>query len=251
MDSKAKEIKRIGITGCAGAIGKCVSVALHKRGHFIRGCDISADGPEIDEYIQADICDLEAMKSFAEGMDIIIHLAAFPNNGNFMEEILEPNFIGGYMIMEAAREANIDLFIGTSSIQVNSGSGFDEKISIDEEAQPVNIYAVSKIYAEALGRMYSNAHDMSVLIVRPGWFLRDKKTRDQFNKSEMSSKFYLSHDDCCRFYIAAVETNSLAKGAYAVLWMMSKGSCVDMDVAKDLIAYEAQDAVGEGSYYDD
>jgi len=254
--TKTENPKHIGINGAAGTIGKAICRVLQERGHTIRATDIVEVTGIGDEYIQADICDPVAMTNFCEGLDILIHLAAYPNEADFHEKLLKPNLIGTYEVFMAAQACGVDYLIGTSSVQVNNASPFREKkICLDDPLMPTNQYGVSKIYQEAMGQMFAQVHKMKVLMVRPGWYLRGEDQLESMERKENAPEpVFISHDDAANFYICAVENHTLKNGDYAVLWMMSKTkheNCgFDMAPAKALISYEPKDYFPDGLHFE-
>ena len=100
---------------------------------------------------------------------MIIHLAACPGEADFMQELLEPNVIGVYHLMESARKQDVDRIVMTSSCQVNQGTNWTERmITIDEPPVPKGHYAVTKLMAETGSRHYVQKHGTSIIVVRPG-----------------------------------------------------------------------------------
>ncbi len=95
--------KRVLVTGSAGMIGSAVAAELKNRGHQVRGFDIKPS-PGLDDAVEGDLADPQTVHKAAEGMDAIIHLAAQPNNADFLDVLLRPNVIGMYNILEAAKD---------------------------------------------------------------------------------------------------------------------------------------------------
>jgi hypothetical protein len=106
------------ITGSAGRIGQAVVSELKARNYRVRGFD-RARTPGLPDSVVGDIADAKAVTRSVEGVDTIIHLAATPDDADFMTELLPNNIIGIYNVMEAARLGGARRIILSSSGQVN------------------------------------------------------------------------------------------------------------------------------------
>lgn len=164
-------MKRILITGAAGAIGRTLRVGL--RGQYpllrlsdVRGMESAEAGEELNT---ADLGNYAAVKTAMSGIDCVVHLGGIPKEAPW-PSILEANIIGSYNLFEAARECGVQRVIFASS---NHAVGFhraSRSIGIDVEPRPDSRYGVSKVYGEALGRLYADKHGISVACLRIGSF---------------------------------------------------------------------------------
>jgi nucleoside-diphosphate-sugar epimerase len=133
---------------------------------------------------QADIADLEAIQPAFAGVDTVVHLAAAIGNPPF-ETVLRANVVGTYNVFEAARRAGVARVIFASSGATVSGwervepyralaegryDGLRDWPMITHETplRPSGAYGASKVWGEALGRHYADAHGLSVICVRIG-----------------------------------------------------------------------------------
>ena len=236
------------VTGSAGAIGRAVAPALVKRGHRVRGLDRQASDLLDDEHV-GDLADRAAVDAAFDGVDAAIHLAACPDaHGDFIDDLLRPNFIGLYHVLEAARAVKIQRLVLASSIMTVDGVEHPGRpLRPEDGVAPMCHYALSKVYAEEAGRMYARLHGMSVLAVRIGWY-----PRGAFRISHLGrwrgSPHYLSPGDAARFFIHAIEAPHVP-GHFAVLFASSKVEDeprYDPQPARDLIGYEGRDVFPAG-----
>ena len=95
--------KRILVTGMSGLIGGIAGRKLAEK-YEVRALNRRA--VQGVETFQADITDLEAIRPAFEGVDIVVHMAAYLGNGNAAEQI-NVNIWGTYNVFEAAREAGV------------------------------------------------------------------------------------------------------------------------------------------------
>src|SRR6185369_10045463 len=94
------------VTGSAGRIGRAVVRELTARGHKVRGFDRVAT-PGVTDTVVADITDADAVRRAVAGVRTLIHLAATPDDDDFLTQLAPNNIVGAYQIMEAARAAGV------------------------------------------------------------------------------------------------------------------------------------------------
>ena len=92
------------VTGSAGRIGQAVVRELKSRGQSLRGFDLTPT-PGIEDSLVGNISDTAAVCQAARGVQAIIHLAAIPDDDDFLTKLLPNNIVGAYNILEAARLA--------------------------------------------------------------------------------------------------------------------------------------------------
>src|SRR5436309_11433858 len=105
------------VTGCTGRIGKAVVAELAQRGHRVRGFDrVPASG--LADMVVGDLLDVPALERAAAGAHTLIHLAATPDDDDFLSQLVPNNLIGVYNVFETARKAGVGRFVLASSGQV-------------------------------------------------------------------------------------------------------------------------------------
>jgi nucleoside-diphosphate-sugar epimerase len=232
------------VTGSAGAIGNAVCVALQARGHHVRGAD-RRPTPNVADVVQGDLAEKEIVYEAVKGMDTVIHLAAYVNNGDLVETLLRPNVISPYYICEAARELGVKRLVLASSVQVIEGFGRPGRsIGVDEGLRPRNLYALTKAWGEMMGDMYAKLYDLSVIHVRIGWLPRSLEQARAIATSEYAQNIYLSYADAQRFFERCVESDLPAAGDSMVVFAGSKTTQtphMDLEPARRLLGYVPQD----------
>jgi uronate dehydrogenase len=230
------------VTGAAGTIGQPVCQELERRGHRVRAFD-RVPSPGVSDAIVADIIDAGAVRQAVSGTDCVVHLAAQPSDTDFTE-LVGPNVIGLYNVMDAARQAQTTRVVLASSIQVLSRSAPSEGPARVDMARPMNHYALTKLWAEQMGAMYSRRFGLSVIAVRIAWVVRNLEEVRRMLKTQRPA-LYLSHADAGRFFAHAVEAQDIQ---FAVVYAASHGGeeLFDMEPARRLLGYEARDRWPEG-----
>ena len=165
--------ERILVTGPGGRVGKEIVPLL--RGHFalrlldatpLRHFPLIGD----DEFVQADIRDLPALRTACLGTKAMIHLAAVSDEDDFHTKLLPANLEGTYNAFEAARQAGLRKVIFPSTGQTVLYYPKGEWVTTEMAPRPWTVYACTKLFGEALARHYSEKYGMSMIVIRLCWF---------------------------------------------------------------------------------
>ncbi|MGE5526039.1 MAG: NAD-dependent epimerase/dehydratase family protein [Rhodospirillaceae bacterium] len=162
---------RVLITGAAGAIGSTLREGLAGRYALLRLADrqpLAAPGAK-EEAVTCDITDAAAVAALMPDIDCIVHLAGVPREGPW-EAIHPNNIVGTYNVFEQARLHGVRRIVYASSNHVIGYYRADRRVGVDVPARPDSRYGVSKVFGEALGRLYADKHAMSVASLRIGSF---------------------------------------------------------------------------------
>ena len=176
---------RILVTGAAGFIGSHLCERLVANGRPVVGVDNFDDfyDPQIKRQniarclekedfrlVEADIRDSAAMaQAIAGGVEIIVHLAA---KAGVRPSIAQPllyndvNINGTLVLLELAKEHQIEKFIFASSSSVY---GNNEKVPFSEDDNvdfPISPYAATKKAGELICHTYHHLCGMSVTCLR-------------------------------------------------------------------------------------
>jgi uronate dehydrogenase len=236
------------VTGSAGRIGRAAVRELKARGHTVRGFD-RVPTPGLADSLVGDITDGAAVRRAAEGMQALVHLAATPDDDDFLTQLLPNNIVGVYHVMEAAREAGVRRVILASSGQVVWYQRFTGPLPIGPDVQPTprGWYAATKVFQEAAGRVFAEAHGLSVVAARLGWCPRNREHIEELRSVEWAKDVYLSPADAGRFFACAVEAPADIR--FAVVYACSRPlsrEYYDTAAARDLLGYEARDQWPQG-----
>ncbi|MDQ6875186.1 MAG: NAD(P)-dependent oxidoreductase [Actinomycetota bacterium] len=196
------------ITGAAGTIGTVLVEGLPTYGHRLRLLDRTPMSG--DDTVVADILDQPALDAAMTGVSAVVHLAAIPTEAAFAD-ILRANIDGTYQVFDGARRAGVPRVVYASS---NHAVGFTPRLPLagaDLPPRPDTCYGVSKIFGEALGRLYADRYGMAVACLRIGSFAPQPRT-----PRELST--WLSHGDAVRLVHAGLSAPGLT---YAVVYGIS------------------------------
>src|SRR5208282_5259575 len=146
------------ITGAGGFIGSSLARELLKRGEQVRGVDNYSTGKrenlaqilEQIDFREADILDLDAVKTSCAGADYVLHQAAIPS---VPKSVLDPvgsnraNLDGTVNVLVAARDAGVKRVIYAAS---SAAYGDTPTLPKHEgmTPDPISPYAVAKLASE-------------------------------------------------------------------------------------------------------
>ena len=207
------------VTGAAGVVGSIACRALAAAGHTLRALDLRPAAGVADSMVGS-ITDPLALNRAAAGCRCIVHLAATPDDADFLGELLPNNIAGVYHVLEAARRQGVGRVILASSIQVVAGMRWPAgRVGrLDDGTAPANGYAVTKLFAENLGQVFARRHKLAVVAARIGWLPRTRQALDELRSSRGAQSVYLSHADAGRFLACAV---AAPMAGYQVMFVTS------------------------------
>src|SRR5947208_7688960 len=158
------------ISGGAGFLGLHLARRLLADGHDVRTFDVvPLDDAELErsvEELRGDVRDLDSVRAFCHGADVVVHAAAALPIQASREAIRSVNVGGTENVLLAARDAGVGRVVFISSTAVY---GVPEKHPIEEDDPLVGVgwYGESKIDAEGLCRGAA----VETTIVRPKTFI--------------------------------------------------------------------------------
>jgi uronate dehydrogenase len=242
--------KSVLVTGSAGGVGRAICRELQEAGHEVRGFD-RLESDDVDQSVVGDILDRQAVFDAVAGVHAVIHLAATPDESDFIDELLEPNVRGLFHVCDAAREHGVRRLILASSVQVVFGHDWSQPVRIEDGPRVINHYALTKLWAEDLGEMYARVYGMSVIAARMGWLPRSREHAEELQAHLLGTDIYLSHSDAGRFFLACVEAE-LAPSQFEALFVTSnaaKQTRIDLSATERIVGFKPQDTWPAGQPY--
>lgn len=203
---------RVLLTGAAGRIGSVLRHGLRERYPAVRLLDVTAisDAEEGEEVITADLRDLPAVEAAMADVDAVVHLGAISGEAAF-SEICEHNVVGTYHVFEAARLQDATRVVYASS---NHATGFyreSDRIGPGAPVRPDTYYGVSKVFGEALARLYADKFGLQSACLRIGSFGPRPQAR-----RELAT--WLSHRDAMELVRCCIDVPDLG---FAIVYGVS------------------------------
>jgi len=227
------------VTGAAGRIGSYFArqaaerydLKLMVRPHDERSARVLAPWGQV---VRAELSDQEALRNIFKNVDTIVHLAGEPDPSATWDDLLEPNIIGTYQVMIAARAAGCRRLIYASSIHAVSGYPRDVQVRASEPVNPGDLYGVSKCFGEALGRYFAEHEDLSVIALRIGAFQPMKTARDGSSIAMMDC--FISREDLYQLITRCIDDERLQ---FAIFHGVSDNRFKRLDIsdARELVGY--------------
>lgn len=162
---------RVLMTGAAGIVGTAI------RPYLARSMDemvlLTHRTPVTDllpneRSVSGDIQDRDFVSSLLDGIDGVVHLAGLVGPDYTFDQIMGPNVIGTYNLLDAGRAHGVRQFVYASSHHV---VGFVPRGARLNESSPIradSYYGVSKAFGEILGAFFADKYGLSVLSIRIG-----------------------------------------------------------------------------------
>jgi UDP-glucose 4-epimerase len=162
------------VTGACGFIGANLVPKLLGRGvevsaldDFSRGSATYLDGLDV-EIVEADVRDEDAMARAVEGVDTVVHLAAF---GSVVESVQDPvpnfdvNVRGTLVVLRASATAGVGKVVFASTGGAIMGNA---EPPVDEGTLPwpISPYGASKLCGEAYCHAFAGSFDLPVVALR-------------------------------------------------------------------------------------
>lgn len=170
---------RVLLTGGSGDLGFLLSEALANRGDEPVVIDIAPPHNAVKAYFPASILHLPAVTAAVEGIDCVVHIAAWhgiheSKGTKTAGDFHDLNVTGTFNMLDAAAHEGVKKFIFISSTSISDRYG---------------IYGNSKVLGEEMARAFSHRHDMDVVILRPRAFIPSWNTAAYTNFAEWAAWF--------------------------------------------------------------
>jgi uronate dehydrogenase len=161
---------KVALSGAGGIMGRTLRVELHKCGVDLRSAGGRSalqplhDGEDI---MHGDLRDSAVVDRLLQGVDVLIHLAGVSVERP-LPEIIEHNLIGLHQVYEGARRNKVRRVIFASSNHAFGMHSVKDKLKLDAPYRPDGFYGLSKVWGEAMARMYWDKHGIEGISIRIG-----------------------------------------------------------------------------------
>ncbi|NPT45926.1 NAD-dependent epimerase/dehydratase family protein [Paraburkholderia sp. 1N] len=229
-------MKKIALSGAGGQLGSVVRAALIARGISLRsaaGSRALVPLVEGEDVMHGDLRDPTVVDRLLEGVDVLIHFAG-TSVERPLPEIIDNNLRALVEVYEGARRQGVRRVVFASSNHAIGMYPVTEHLDLDCALRPDGFYGLSKVWGEALARMYWDKHGIESICVRIGSCL--ERPTEQRHLST-----WFGHRDLLHFLDRCVEAEDVG---FITVWGVSanKRSWWDNSGAERLGYQPIQDA---------
>jgi nucleoside-diphosphate-sugar epimerase len=164
------------VTGGAGFIGSSIAEALLARGESVRILDDFSSGrrenleglPGRIELVEGSILDAEAVARATRGVEVVFHEAAIPSVARSVDAprpSVEVGVQGTTVVLDVARRAGVRRVVFAASSAAYGDTPTLPKVET-MEPRPLSPYAVSKLAAEHLMRVFATLYGLETVSLR-------------------------------------------------------------------------------------
>ncbi|KAJ7352617.1 hypothetical protein DFH08DRAFT_913399 [Mycena albidolilacea] len=215
MDTSAGAIalRKIVVTGSNGRVGKRVVLGALARGYHVVGVDHSALATADDRdlgsnftFLQADLRDYNETLKALQGCEAVIHLAGYPQPGDYKVVVHNSNVVISWNVLRAAAEASS---VNAITLVYSQQPIFDF-FPIDEThpALPDEPYGLSKVImelqADTIVRRFKN---MRVASLRLHWSVPSRAFAAQgldLMRAKNDLWGYVQEDSAAKAFLLAI-----------------------------------------------
>ncbi len=225
---------KIALSGASGNLGKVIRPELLRQGVELR----SAGGHKCPEPFAAnedvmcgDLRDPLVVDRLLKGVDILLHFAGSSVEGP-LAGIIDNNLTALAAIYEGVRRHHVKRVVFASSNHAIGMYPVDEKLDIHCAVRPDGFYGLSKVWGEALARMYWDKHGVETICIRIGSCI-PKPTEVRHLST------WLSEDDLLRLLSCCITAEEVG---FCIVWGVSDNSRTYWDnSAAERLGFHAQD----------
>src|SRR5882757_3679569 len=169
-DMEARD-RIIAVTGAEGRMSTALRPDMRTRyGHVVlHSRQPIPDLANNETNVVGDLSDLDSVLAAFEKADSVLHLGGIADEVDHAD-LLHSNIVGTLNAYEAARLSSVRRFVYASSHHAVGFYPASEVLTERHLPRPDSFYGVSKVYGEALGRLYVDKFHMQVVCLRIGSF---------------------------------------------------------------------------------
>jgi uronate dehydrogenase len=214
---------KIALSGAGGNVGRILRQELPKRGIDLRCAGFRPLTPvsEGEDLVHGDLRDPAVVDRLLEGVDVLIHMAG-TSVERPLPEIIENNLVALHQVYEGARRHGVRRIVFASSNHAFGMHAAHSRLKLAAEFRPDGLYGLSKVWGEAMARMYWDKHGIEGISLRIGTAMG----RPPENPRQLST--WLGTDDLVDLVLCCIEARDVG---YAAVWGVSANtrSYYDLD----------------------
>jgi uronate dehydrogenase len=163
-------MNKVALSGASGNVGSVLRAALLAQGIDLRsagGTRALAPMAAGEDVMHGDLRDPLVVDRLLTGVDVLIHMAGVAVEKP-LPEIIEHNLVALREIYEGARRHGVRRVVFASSNHAFGMYSVGERLALDCAYRPDGNYGLSKVWGEAMGRLYWDKHGVESICMRIG-----------------------------------------------------------------------------------
>lgn len=218
--------KKVALSGAGGNVGRILRVELHRRGYRTlrsaggtRPLQPLFDGEDV---MHGDLADAGVVDRLLEGVEVLIHMAG-TSVERPLPEVIQNNLVALHQVYEGARRHKVRRIVFASSNHAFGMYAPEDKLKLDAPFRPDGFYGLSKVWGEALARMYWDKHGIEGVMLRIGTTMG--KPPENFR--QLST--WMGDDDLVQLVTRSIEAENVG---YAAVWGISDNARAYYDLSE-------------------
>jgi uronate dehydrogenase len=222
---------KVALSGAGGIVGSILRKGLHERGIDLRAAGGSrALAPLYDgeDVMHGDLRDPTVVDRLLSGVDVLIHMAG-TSVERPLPEIIENNLRALYEVYEGARRHGVKRVLFASSNHAFGMYTVEERLRLDDPVRPDGFYGLSKVWGEAMARMYWDKHGIEGISLRIGTTMG----KPPENARQLST--WMGTEDLLQLIMRCIEAKNVG---YTAVWGISNNTRAYYDLSEgNVIGY--------------
>jgi len=225
-------VTKVALSGASGNVGRILREALPKRGVDLRSAGGSRplsplrDGEDV---MHGDLRDPAVVDRLLQDVDVLIHMAG-TSVERPLPEIIENNLVALHQVYEGARRHGVRRIVFASSNHAFGMHPAQDRLKLDADFRPDGFYGLSKVWGEAMARMYWDKHGIEGISLRIGTAMG----RPPENERQLST--WMGVDDLVQLVMRCIDAPDVG---YAAVWGVSANTRSYYDLAEgNAIGYQ-------------
>jgi uronate dehydrogenase len=216
---------KVALSGAGGIVGGILRKGLRERGVDLRAAGGSRalvplfDGEDV---MNGDLRDPAVVDRLLAGVDVLIHMAG-TSVERPLPEIIDNNLRALYEVYEGARRHKVKRVVFASSNHAFGMYSVDERLKLEAAYRPDGLYGLSKVWGEAMARMYWDKHGIEGISLRIGTTMG----KPPENQRQLST--WMGSEDLLHLVMRCIEAEDVG---YAAVWGISNNTRAYYDLSE-------------------
>ena len=216
---------KVALSGAGGNVGSLLRKGLRERGVDLRsagGSRALAPMFEGEDVMHGDLRDPAVVDRLLAGVDVLIHMAG-TNSERPLPEIIDNNLRALHEVYEGARRQKVRRVVYASSNHAFGMYPVEARLRLDAAFRPDGLYGLSKVWGEAMARLYWEKHGIEGISLRIGTALG----KPPQNVRQLST--WMGTEDLLQLAMRCIEAGHVG---YAAVWGISNNTRAWYDLAE-------------------